>query len=353
MAEGKTVLSFRIGTDGHVKNPTVALSSGNAVLDNTSIACAGTWAYKPATTDGAPVEMPWQAQIIWKVGPPAVPLAPVVLCNQFVAANHKMADDISGRSSVVFLVMPDKSIVSKKIVASSGDAELDAAAMRCVAARHYQTANGVVPPTGRALYTIIDWPQELEPVSTLSVRPVATGTPHFCMNDYPQSAIWDGAEGNVQLAFRIAADGTVKKVKVVKSSGNDDLDAAAAGCAGRWTYKPAIRDGAAVEVPWSAMVVWKLRETDADLHPCARYHAVTPELLNGIGGVTKVSFRIMPDGSVKQPEIVASSGNAELDQAALRCIADRRYNTQRAVISDAGVPKDARIDWRVDTKAAK
>jgi TonB family protein len=354
MAEGKTILSFHVGTDGHVKNPAVMQSSGNALLDTASIACASTWNYKPATTDGAPVEVPWKAQIIWKVGAPAQPAAPVAPCNQFVAANHKVPDDISARSSVVLLVMPDGSVVPEKIVASSGDTVLDAAAMRCVAARHYKPANGIVPPAGRALYTIVDWRQELAPATafaatTPAANPVPTGTPHFCMNDYPLSAIWDGAEGNVQLAFKIAADGTVKNVTIVKSSGNDDLDAAAAGCAGRWTYKPVIRDGVAVEVPWRAMVEWKLHATDAEMRPCARYHAVTPELLNGIGGVTKVSFRIMPDGSVKQPEIVDSSGNAELDQAALRCIADRHYNTQRAVISDTGVPKDARVDWRVDT----
>jgi TonB family protein len=185
-------------------------------------------------------------------------------------------------------------------------------------------------------------------------RPVPTAAPpHLCMMDYPESAVWDGAEGTTIVAFRIGADGGVKNVSVGKSSGHEDLDAAAMGCVGRWTYKPAERDGVAVEVPWQAAVQWKLHGSIADMHPCAKYHAVTKELLAGIGGVTKISFRIMPDGAVKDAEIAQSSGNGDLDQAALRCIAARRFNTVRAVLPDAGIPKNLKVDWRNDLGPVK
>ncbi len=176
--------------------------------------------------------------------------------------------------------------------------------------------------------------------------PLAVGTPHVCMNDYPESAIWDGAEGTAQVAFRIGADGKVKDVTIVKSAGHEDLDAATLGCVGRWSYRPAMRDGVAVEVPWRAMVEWKLHGSEADRHPCTRYHAVTPQLLAGIGGLTKISFRIMPDGTTKDAEIVHSSGNGDLDQAAQRCISEKHFNTMRAVIPEAGVQKDVLVDWR-------
>jgi TonB family protein len=184
-------------------------------------------------------------------------------------------------------------------------------------------------------------------------RPVAVGTPHVCMNDYPESAIWDGAEGTAQVAFRIGADGKVKDVTLVKSTGHEDLDAATLGCVGRWAYKPFTQDGVAVEMPWRAEVHWKLHRSYADMHPCANYLAVTPQLLAGIGGVTRISFRIMPDGTAKDPEVVRSSGNGELDKAAQRCIGGRHFNTMRAVIPDAGVPKEVQIDWRNDLAPAK
>lgn len=173
------------------------------------------------------------------------------------------------------------------------------------------------------------------------------------MNDYPESAVWDGAEGTAQVAFRIDTDGKVKNVTVVKSTGHEDLDVATIGCVSRWSYKPATRAGVAVEVPWQAMVQWKLHGSEADMHPCAKYHAVTPQLLAGIGGVTKISFRIMPDGTTKDAQILNSSGNDELDQAAQRCIGEHRFNTMRAVLPDAGVPKSVQIDWRNDLKISK
>jgi TonB family protein len=184
-------------------------------------------------------------------------------------------------------------------------------------------------------------------------RAVPVGIPHVCMNDYPESAVWDGAEGTAQVAFRIDADGRVKNVTLVKSTGHEDLDAATLGCVSRWAYKPAMRDGIAVEVPWQAMVQWKLHGSEADLHPCARYHAVTPQLLAGIGGITRISFRIMADGTTKDAQVTRSSGNGELDLAAQRCIGERHFNTMRAVIPDAGIAKDVQVDWRNDMAPPK
>ena len=185
-------------------------------------------------------------------------------------------------------------------------------------------------------------------------KPVPTATPpHLCMMDYPESAVWDGSEGTSTLAFHVAVDGHVKDVRIAKSSGHEDLDAAAVGCVSRWTYKPAALDGAAVEVSWGAAVQWKLHASLADMHPCAKYHMVTKELLAGIDGVTKISFRIMPDGTVKEAEIAHSSGNGELDRAAQRCIAERRFNTARAVLPDAGISKNVMIDWHNDLMPAR
>ncbi len=192
------------------------------------------------------------------------------------------------------------------------------------------------------------------PAAASVERPVPTNDPpHVCMNDYPEAAVWDGAEGTAIVAFRIGTDGKVKDVTLSKSTGNDDLDAATLGCVGRWSYKPAMRDGIPIEVPWRAQVEWKMHGSVADMHPCARYHAVTASMLSGIDGITKVSFRIMPDGSVKNAEIVRSSGNSDLDQAALKCVGARHYNTARAVLPDNGAQKDALVDWRNDLGPAK
>ena len=65
--EGTTVLSFKIGPDGSVKDVTVSQSSGFPELDEAAIPCAQNWEYKPAMQNGQPVEVPWQAKVTWKL----------------------------------------------------------------------------------------------------------------------------------------------------------------------------------------------------------------------------------------------------------------------------------------------
>jgi protein TonB len=65
--EGTTTLSMKVMPDGSVTNVTVAKSSGYSRLDDAAVSCAGRWRYKPASQDGNPVEMNWQANVQWKL----------------------------------------------------------------------------------------------------------------------------------------------------------------------------------------------------------------------------------------------------------------------------------------------
>ncbi|HXL98494.1 MAG TPA: TonB family protein [Rhizomicrobium sp.] len=80
--EGRTVVRFIIATDGTVKNPEVALSSGNADIDATSVRCVSEFQYKPAVQGDHPVEVPWVVVITFCLDnscvarlPPLAPLA--------------------------------------------------------------------------------------------------------------------------------------------------------------------------------------------------------------------------------------------------------------------------------------
>ncbi|HWM90056.1 MAG TPA: M56 family metallopeptidase [Thermoanaerobaculia bacterium] len=55
--EGTVVLNTVIDTQGQVRNPTVAESSGNADLDQEAVDTVAKWTFKPATLDGKPVEV--------------------------------------------------------------------------------------------------------------------------------------------------------------------------------------------------------------------------------------------------------------------------------------------------------
>ncbi|HWA30918.1 MAG TPA: energy transducer TonB [Rhizomicrobium sp.] len=101
--------------------------------------------------------------------------------------------------------------------------------------------------------------QVAPPPKPAVTSPASIGRPHTCgQRYYPALATRLGHEGTTTLSFKIGADGSVKDVKVVGSSGYQELDDAAIPCAQNWQYKPALQNGQPVEVPWEAKVTWRL-----------------------------------------------------------------------------------------------
>jgi protein TonB len=77
---------------------------------------------------------------------------------------------------------------------------------------------------------------------------------------YPLGSRLRGEEGNVTLAVKVDADGRVKDVTVVESSGYHGLDAAAAAAVRKAPFSPAHRHGQAAE--GVTMLVVRFRLTD-------------------------------------------------------------------------------------------
>jgi len=138
--EGETTLSYRIATDGSLKDITVLQSSGNKDLDDASVSCATEWRYKPATQNGQPVEIPWRAKVNWSLNRNVsrssikvpVPTGPRHVCdkppgNSLTAILHR------GSTILFFNVETDGTVKNVTINQSSGDAELDRYGASCIA----------------------------------------------------------------------------------------------------------------------------------------------------------------------------------------------------------------------------
>ena len=164
--------------------------------------------------------------------------------------------------------------------------------------------------------------------------PLAFGRPHVCMSDYPPEAVAAHHEGTVTLAFTITDTGTVADPKVASSSGYAELDAAALACVQDWRYHPAMQNGQPIAVTWKAQVKWSI-PTDAEI----QLHQTILQTLDALDreasrclyasdaakiapaefdGMTQVSIQLPASGDA-QVSIVASSGNAALDEMATAC----------------------------------
>ena len=65
--------------------------------------------------------------------------------------------------------------------------------------------------------------------------------------DYPRSAQRLKQEGSVRLSVFVSASGQASEIKVVKSSGFPNLDAAAVSCARKSLYQSALHDGKPID----------------------------------------------------------------------------------------------------------
>lgn len=177
-AQGTAEVSMRVAADGQVTNVVLTKSSGNAALDQQTLACIEASRYRPATHNAVPVEVPWHETITWSI------------------------DEYQGKSY------------------------------------------------GRARFAGLS--------TTLSgiQTPESIGKPHICTEYYPADAVRLGVQGTTTVGFTITLLGTTAGVHVV--AGDQMLDDAAVFCASQWLYKPAVKDGQPIAVPWKAEVKWSL-----------------------------------------------------------------------------------------------
>ncbi|MBA5605207.1 energy transducer TonB [Duganella sp. FT3S] len=79
-----------------------------------------------------------------------------------------------------------------------------------------------------------------------------------CRAEYPRASLMNEEQGNVSMAFLVAADGTVVDSKVEKSSGYKNLDKAAIKAISACKFKPGTKDGAVAQTWTTVDYDWKL-----------------------------------------------------------------------------------------------
>ena len=242
----------------------------------------------------------------------------------------------------------------------------------------------VVPPTVRAK----TWVDNVLPEG--ASMPYAIGV-HNCLSQYPRDTKAQGIEGTTSLSYRIAGDGSVKKVKIRKSSGNAVLDKAAVACVKAWTYTPAKLDDKPIEIAWRNDVKWVLSlaerakivtspkkdSTEPDIviqmeaapaniitthsritspppisspasigapHTCTQDYP-RDAIVEHAEGTTTLKFIIGVDGRTHDLGVAESSGYAPLDDAAVSCASHWLYKPALQDGKPTEIPWGAMVKW--------
>jgi len=161
-----------------------------------------------------------------------------------------------------------------------------------------------------------------------------------CLAFYPQAAFEKDLKGSATVSFQVAPDGRAKDVVLNETSGITALDKAATDCIAASRY----------DVPTGSEE--KVFIENVDFYTTSGQGIGRPHHCNGYrpkdvtaAGVTELAFTITEEGATADNRVAKSSGNADLDEAAVRCTTHWRY---KGAIKDnipIAVPWKAAILW--------
>ena len=131
---------------------------------------------------------------------------------------------IEGSTALHFTITPQGTVADPAVEKSSGNANLDAAALQCVKRWLYAPRQENGKPVPSPWHVRVAW--KLPQLARLPY----VDTPPACLNSFPVKArTLAGISGITEVEFRLDGDKVTKAV-VTKSSGNANLDRAAALC---------------------------------------------------------------------------------------------------------------------------
>jgi len=158
-----------------------------------------------------------------------------------------------GATIVTVNIAADGTMTAPHVARSSGYADLDNAALVCVNGAHVKPLTSQGVPIAVTTEIQVSWHR-----STFGGAPAALDQNICSHRYYPPVAVRLNHQGEAELSFTIAADGSVKDVKVTKSTGYDELDQAAVACVSEFRHWPVTRLGHGIEVDGKTRIVWKL-----------------------------------------------------------------------------------------------
>lgn len=197
-------------------------------------------------------------------------------------------------------------------------------------------------------------PTQLAPVSTPAAASASLYLPRNCDTYPPKGKASPDTDSATLFSFRLTADGTIRGVGLVKSSGDDNRDKAVLACAADKQIEPLKVDGKPAEVRWEMGYFWRPQLSGfSPIDPAGtpvsckeRFYPPRPVKVSA-EGTTIVSYHIAIDGNVKDAIVTQSSGSAILDQASMDCVSTWRYVPAMQNGQPVQVDKTLKMSWQM------
>lgn len=155
-----------------------------------------------------------------------------------------------GDTTLAFTILPDGSVANVHVVQSSGSSRLDDAAVQGAKAWRYNPAMQNGRPVAVPWTTKVNWRLTTDTLATFPVL-------HATQADFPAESLKRGDSGITMVGLRVSPAGQIVGSEVYRSSGHEELDAAAVRLAlTRVKVRPGEVDGKPVMTMVPLFVVW-------------------------------------------------------------------------------------------------
>jgi TonB family protein len=157
------------------------------------------------------------------------------------------------------------------------------------------------------------------------------------------------------FSFRLPTTGVMQDIALVKSSGNDTLDKAVLACADGRKSSPMRVAGVPAEITWVWAYFWRPRyisyfsavTTSGSAEVCDQKQYPYDDIRKGIQGSAKISFRISPDGSATNVQLLQSTGAADLDQISINCVSSWHFYPVMQNGKPVEIDKTVTVGWHL------
>jgi TonB family protein len=167
-------------------------------------------------------------------------------------------------------------------------------------------------------YSAASMPRVAPPKQITTSKEISDSCP------YPQAANRNYEEGTTLLRLHLEEAGAVSTVVVARSSGHDELDAAAVRCIATVRFQPAAQNGTPVASVIRYGWTWKIDWGSPDPRKCNELKAAADARArlpshNQSGKPAAVVCTCWEEsGKARKPQIVESSGSQRLDEGAIK-----------------------------------
>lgn len=158
---------------------------------------------------------------------------------------------IEGVAILTFRIGTDGIPKDIAVAKSAGSLDLDYAAVNCAANWLYKPAIQDGHPVDVPWLAKISWQLNYGPPA--SVPPIAMGGPHTCES---KPLTTNSVQAPTVIAYLVGAEGDVKNVQILQSSGDRIADVYGASCVSQWKFTPAKNEGGNVQVEKFATLNW-------------------------------------------------------------------------------------------------